>query len=153
MSKLSKFLSELITPSIRNNLNSLKDSTEFAKIIKDFKIKNNEIMQSFDVVNLFTNIPIPFTLSLIQQKLINDLSLKDRTKIPVHEIITLIKLCLENIIFTFNNKIYQQITGAGMGCNLSPIVAECLVSYIFDRALNTFKNPPNSLNFLSMIHS
>ena len=58
-----------------------------------------------------------------------------------------IKLCMENNVFTFNDKIYTQKTGAAMDCNLSPIIAECLVSYIFDKAIDTFINPPRILKY------
>ena len=54
------------------------------------------------------------------------------------QIINAIKLCLESNTFTFNNKIYTQIRGVGIGCNLSPVVAECLVGYIFDKAIAIF---------------
>lgn len=49
--------------------------------------------------------------------------------------------------FKFNDKIYEQKNGAPMGCNLSPIVAETLVSHIFKQAMSTFPNKPKFLKF------
>ncbi len=85
-SKLSQFLSNLITPSIRNSEYSLKDSSEFANIIKSFEIQKHEILISLDVINLFTDVSLDCTLEILKDKLKLDVSLRDRTSLPIEEI-------------------------------------------------------------------
>ena len=97
-------------------------------------------MISLDIVNLFTNIPIDKTLKIVQDKLSKDNSLDERTKLPISEIMFLIKFIMDNNYFSFDNKIYQQVSGAPMGCNLSPILAEALVSTIFEQAISNNNN-------------
>jgi hypothetical protein len=145
-SKLSKFLSNLITPSVRNSEYSLKDSSEFASIIKGFLIQKHEIMMPLYVINLFTNIPMAHTLEILKDKLKMDVSLRDRTSLPI-EAIFLVRLCMENNFFSFNEKFNWQKTGAGMGCNLSPVIAETLVEHLFKKVMSTFHSPPRLLKY------
>ena len=138
VAKLSKFLSDLITPSIRNSEYSLKNSGELANQIKNIRINKHDQMISLDVINLFTNIPINLTLQIIKSKLSLDKTLKDRTKLPIIKIIDLIEFCMINTSFSFNNKFYIQKSGAPMGSNLSPILGEALVFEIFHQANQLF---------------
>ncbi|XP_054163707.1 uncharacterized protein LOC128961485, partial [Oppia nitens] len=46
-----------------------------------------------------------------------------------------------------NDKFYIQKSGAPMGCNLSPVLAETLVSYIFELSLNNCNFKPSFLKF------
>jgi hypothetical protein len=84
--------------------------------MKGFGIQKHEIMISLNVINLFTNIPIDYTLKVLKDKLKVDVLLRDRTSLPIEEIIVLIELCIENNFFSFNEKFYWQKTGAGIGC-------------------------------------
>ena len=67
-----------------------------------------------------------------------DNTLEQRTNIPIHELMYVIDFIMSNNYFSFNNTMYKQISGAPMGCNLSPILAEALVSTIFENALLNF---------------
>jgi hypothetical protein len=104
-------------------------------------------MISLDIVNLFTNIPLNYTLNIIKNKLEQDNNLIVRTKLPVHEIISLLNFCMHNNSFSFNGKYFKQKFGAPMGCNLSPIIAEALVSYIFEKAMLTTHFIPKFIRF------
>ena len=147
LSELSKFLSKLISPIIRESEYTLKDSVQFVQDIKSLKLSRNDIMFSLDIVNLFTNIPIDFTMKIIEAKLNSDTSFQQKTNLPVIEVIKLIEFCMKSTSFAFNGKFYYQKSGAPMGCNLSPIVAEALVSYIFDQAMKTFDIKPKFIRF------
>jgi hypothetical protein len=98
-------------------------------------------MCSFGIINLLTNIPIDYTLNLIERELKNDVQLRDRTDLSIKEIINLLKFCRYSIVITFNDKFYLQSSGCSMGCSLSPIVAESLVQRIFKMASSNFPNP------------
>jgi len=60
---LSKSLSEL-----RRHPSTAKDTFHFIKMIADHELNCNYIMCSFDVKNLFTNIPVDFTVNFILDK-------------------------------------------------------------------------------------
>ncbi len=59
---------------------------------------------SLDVINLFTNIPMDYTLEILKDELKIDVSLRDRTSLPIEDIIFLVRLCMENNFFPFNEK-------------------------------------------------
>jgi hypothetical protein len=126
---------------------TIKNSSEFVEFIKNQKIYKNETMCSFDVINLFTNIPVELALEIVYLRLKQDLNLKERTQLTPKTIYNLLKLCNESSIFSFNGKYYEQIRGLSMGSNLSPIIAEILMQYFFNKAIQTFSNPPRILRW------
>ena len=134
LSKLAKYLSDLISPTIRKSQFSIRDSAQFSKDVQAVNLTRNDIMISLDIVNLFTNIPITETIEIIKNNLTNDKDFNIDSQFDINEITKLIKFCMASTTFLFNEKYYSQKTGAPMGSNLSPIVAEVLVSHIFDQA-------------------
>ena len=140
LAKFAKFISDIITPIIKTSKYSLKDSRQFIDQIQQIKLSCNDIMVSLDIVNLFTNVPINFTLNIIEDKLNSNRKFKRDSKIPIHEIISSINFIMQNTSFSFNCKFYRQTSGAPMGCPLSPIIAESLVSYIFENAIDKFNH-------------
>ena len=138
LAKLARYLNDIIKPTIINCEYALVNSNVLCQEIKNININKNDTMFSLDIVNLFTNVPLEFTLSIIESKLNSDNDLAHRTKIPVKTIMELIKFSMSNVNFTFDNKFYIQKTGCPMGSNLSPIIARALVSYIFENCINKF---------------
>ena len=92
---------------------------------------------SFDVTNLFTQVPIADALQVIEQKLSQDHSLLDRTTIPIPQLVELTELCLRSSFFQFQDKYYEQIEGAAMGSPLSPIVANLFMENLEEEAIRS----------------
>ncbi len=78
---------------------------------------------SYDVVSLYTKVPIQQALEIIQQKLDNDAELTQRTQLSATDLMELCSLCLKPTVFTFREKLYAQTEGLPMGSPLSPVVA------------------------------
>ena len=57
----------------------MTNSAHFVSTVNNETILDNEIMVSFDIESLFTNIPIDAAVQAALQKLENDPSLADRT--------------------------------------------------------------------------
>ena len=71
-------------------------------MIKTEYIKEDEIMVSFDVVSLFTNVPIQESIQIIQlllQK--DDQELENRTELSVERVSNLLELCLSSTYFCY----------------------------------------------------
>ena len=53
--------------------------------IKDLKLRDNELILSFDVVSLFTQVPIDDAFHIIRDRLEADVSLEERTTFTVQQ--------------------------------------------------------------------
>ena len=99
-------------------------------------------MISFDVVSLFTAIPVDRACERIWNKLKQDNTLGQRSKLSIDDIIKLLRFTLSNSYFTFNNETYKQIHGCAMGSPVSPIVANLCMEEIEELALYQTDTPP-----------
>ena len=68
-------------------------------------------------------------------------TLKDRTVLPVKDIILLLGFCLKNMYFSFQEEFYEQVQGVVMGSSVSPIVANLYMEYFEQKALSTAVHP------------
>ena len=100
-----------------------KNTASFSKDIKVIKIEKGEIMNSHDVVSLFTNVPIREALIIIRRKLRSDKTLHRCTNLTADDIMELLKFLLSTTYFSYNGEIYKQIQGAPMGSPVSVVVS------------------------------
>ena len=76
---------------------------------------------SFDVVSLFTNVPLRDTIDIILKKVYDEQLIK--TKITRKNLKKLLLVCTQGTPFTFNNKMYMQTDGVMMGSPLGALFA------------------------------
>ena len=74
-------------------------------------IKPNETMISFDVVSLFTAIPVQKACHYIRKKLEDDPTLPTRTNLNVDDIVSLLDFILWNSYFIYKENTYKQTHG------------------------------------------
>ena len=67
---------------VKDENNNAKKSTTFSNYIRNVSIEDIEIMVSFDVTSLYTNIPIIDTLNTIKDYVNNDDQFTTKTSIP-----------------------------------------------------------------------
>ena len=93
-------------------------------------------MCSFDVVSLFTNIPLEETVDICLNKLyencerVHNLQRKDLKR--------LILFAAKENHFLFDDKIFDQTDGVSMGSPLGPILANIFMCNLEEKVLNTF---------------
>ena len=68
---LAKFLAPMLQP-LASNQYTVHSSFSFVKGIIDFNFSPNTVMVSFDVVSLFTNIPLDETVNIILDNLFSE---------------------------------------------------------------------------------
>ena len=107
----------------------IKDSYDFIHKTQDLHLGDHNLMVSFDVVSLFTKIPLPEALDIISQFV-------DK------ETLHLIEICLSSTFFSFKSKFYEQTEGTTMGSCLSLIVANIFMEHFETLALNSFSLKP-----------
>jgi len=83
--------------------------------IRQQSVDENEIMVSFDVTSLYTNVPIKDTLLILKDLLNNDQDLKCRTNITPEVVLDITEFLLTKTWFKFNNKFLSQTDGVAIG--------------------------------------
>ena len=120
---LSAYLANILSPLTGKSECIVTNSAHFVSTVSNETILDNEIMVSFDVESLFTNVPIDAALQAALLKLENDPSLADRTTLTPAQIADLLKFVLRSKYFLYNGSIYEQKDGAAMGSPVSAVIA------------------------------
>ena len=120
----------------------MKNSEEFVKSVTSIKIEETDILVSFDVISLFTKIPVDLALKVAQERLHKLQNLNELTKWSVEDICNGLQICLEATYLTFRKKNFKQIFGTAMGSPVSVVVANLVMEDVETRAIETFAHPP-----------
>ena len=119
---ISGYLTRILSPVVGNTDFTVKNSCEFADFIRD-KILNACLeLVSFNIVSLFSKIPVDLTIRVAEERLREDASLGQITSLPVEDIIHLLSFCLKTMQFTYGTY-YQQVFGTAMGSPVSAVIA------------------------------
>ncbi|XP_066963222.1 uncharacterized protein [Macrobrachium rosenbergii] len=129
--KTAKFLATLHEP-LTKNPNNLSN---FLKFIENIILQDSDLyMASLDVETLFTNIPVNETIQIVVDRLFptpdsafNNFNSPDFRK--------LLELAVKDTAFVFNDEVYVQTDGVGMGSPLS-----CTMADIFKCHLEAYDN-------------
>lgn len=130
-------LSKVLNCSIRLLTNfqsphSIKNSIDLVDKIKNFKMQTGFKLGSLDIVNMFSNIPIPVCINLI----VNMLEKRSTNPLIVRDVVSLLNTTLKQNYFCFNNKFFKQTAGLAMGSPLSPLLAEIFMADLEHTILN-----------------
>ncbi|XP_062837651.1 uncharacterized protein LOC134299269 [Anolis carolinensis] len=126
---LAKFLATQLQTHIGLTAHYIKDSTHFIEKISNLNLSTKDILISFDVVSLFTKVPVADTLTLIKQNFPEDIT-------------ALFHHCLTTSYFQWDTGFYEQKDGVAMGSPLSPVVANFYMEYFEKQALETAPKKP-----------
>ena len=96
----------------------------------------------FDVISLFTKIPVGVAKTVVLERLKKDDTLNDRSDLTLTDIMTAINLCLDNTYLYFRGIFYRQIFGVAMGSPVSVIIANLVMGNVEEEAMSTFLNLP-----------
>ena len=138
---LSKYSSKSLSPLVGKTKFTVKNSYQFADLLKDVNVESNECMVFFDVVSLFTKILINLARDVACEQLINDVTLSERTEMIVNDIEIALNFCLNNTYFIFQGKFYQQIFGVPMGSPISVTIANLVMEHIVIKEIKSFFFP------------
>ena len=172
---ISKYLVEIIQPTLNKNNNKIQNSTSFVHEEKDWKIEPTEIQMSYDVVNLYSSVPLDRSIQVIVEFLQDDhAELKKTTKLNLTDIQQLLELCLSECYFLYNNIIWTLGNSGPTGLSIMVVLSECYLQRIehisitqaltLNLAPKTFKrfvddsharfnNRAQSLQFLDILNS
>ncbi|XP_072028073.1 uncharacterized protein [Amphiura filiformis] len=111
---------------------------DLAKVV----IEEEDILNSHDVVSLFTNTPIDQVLEIVRNRLEKENLLREYNKdtgfkLTSEDVVHLLEFILTTTYFTFKGKIYRQLFGTAMGSPVSPIAANIFMEALEQQAIAT----------------
>ena len=89
---VSRYLARVLSPVVGNTDNT---------------VKNSQMLVSFDIVSLFTQIPVDLATKVATNRLRYDDSLWQRTSLPSEDITDLLSFCLNTTQFVFDGTYYR----------------------------------------------
>ena len=122
--KLAKHLDNVIKPHIPDEY-LVTSNKEFLKRLREFEHQDGDWCMSFDVVSLFTNIPLNETINIIA----NDLHPGDAQIKSKSGLVKILK-CATGGIFSHRGKLFQQRDGVTMGNPLAPTLANYMLGHL-----------------------
>ncbi|XP_064073285.1 uncharacterized protein LOC135193669 [Vanessa tameamea] len=129
--ELAKHVSKVLQPLAGQTKSHVKDSRRFVDILRSTTVDPDDLMVSFDVESLFTNVPVSECMDVIKVKL-------QLNNIPA-EYIKLLHHCLETSYFVYQGEYYLQIDGVAMGSPVAPLVANIWMEHFEEIAMSTAK--------------
>ncbi|XP_015770330.1 PREDICTED: uncharacterized protein LOC107348781 [Acropora digitifera] len=103
---LAKWLDDKLKPLVTNQY-MIRDTFEFVNEVHELVINNGDILVSYDVSSLFTNVSLEETIHYSPTRA----ATKDQ-------------------LFTFNGQLYEQTDGVAMGSPLGPLLANAFMCSI-----------------------
>ena len=134
---ISGYLARILSLVVGNTDYTVKNSCELVDFIRDKTLNACKELLSFDVVSLFTKIPVDLAVKVAEERLREDASLGQRTSLPVEDIIHLLSFCLKTTQFAYNGTYSQQVFGTAMGSPVSAVIANMVMEDVEQRALAT----------------
>ena len=124
---LAKYLDKWIKPCIPDTY-MLDSTVTFLSKLKSFIFGSNDVLVSFDVESLFTNVPLKETINLITDYLYDK---NNGNKPPFTKLVfkNMLKLATGGF-FMYNGKLYTQVDGVTMGSPLGPTLANFFLAHL-----------------------
>jgi hypothetical protein len=91
---LTGFLNNILSPLAGRSDSFVKNYGHFIKLLKLVNLRGQEILVTFDVVSLFTNIPVYEALLVFRNRLDNDNTLAELSVLNMEAIMELLDGCL-----------------------------------------------------------
>lgn len=137
--KLASFFSQLLSNLYNEQGLHLRNSNDIIEKLYSTTIEDDEMLASFDVVSMFTNITIDLMLSIIQQR--SD-TLRDQYHLDFETFREIMNFLLkECAVFEWNECFFRQNDTLAMGSPLSPILAKILMSEIMNKIITDAIHP------------
>ena len=144
---LAKFLTKILQKYTGMKPSFVKDSKGYSQHLRSVHLGMDEGLVSFDVSALFTSIPVPTALNVINQLFTEHIEdseamgkyncsfERNAVGLKKNDLMNLLKLVLEKCVFSIQGNFFKQLHGATMGSPCSPVVANIYMEYFEDLAL------------------
>ena len=125
------WLNEILTP-LREHPSCIKDTFDFVSRLSKFNFSSSH-MVSFDVISLFTNIPLDLVIDIVLQKIYSNKEMTLLHGLTKAQFKKLLTWTTKTTTFQFNKQYYKQTNGVAMRSPLAPLLADLCMNWIIDQ--------------------
>ncbi|XP_038054619.1 uncharacterized protein LOC119726835 [Patiria miniata] len=133
----AQHLAKILRPLVGHSPHHVCNSSQFVSITRNLTVQPTDLLVSFDVVSLFTNVPTGEACKLAKERLEHDTTLAERTDLSPDQIHDLLLTCISSSCFQWQGKFYEQTAGTSMGSPLSPVLADIFMEEFESSSLLT----------------
>ena len=128
---LAKWLEDKLKP-LSYNKYSILDIFEFAEEIRAKGINEDDILVSYDVVSLFTNVPLDETIGILVNKAFKDNWFNSQYNLNIsrQDLTDLLNIATKDQLFQFEGTLYEQFDGVAMASPLGSLIANVFMCSI-----------------------
>ena len=141
---LAKWLDNKLKPLSLNQY-TVTDIFDFVnELPRDLNITPGDLLVSYDVSSLFTNVPLDETITILADRAFrnNWFNSEYDLNISKQDLIDLLGVATKGQLFQFNGSLYEQVDGVAMGSPLGPLLANVFMSSIEEKLDVDGKLPP-----------
>ena len=115
--------------NISINEYTITDAFDFADEIRNVSVNEDDILVSYDVTALFTNVPLDETVNILVKKAFADdwFNKTYGLNLQKDQLVKLLEMATTNQLFQFDGLLYEQTDGVAMGSPLGPLMANVFV--------------------------
>ena len=126
------------------NKYTLTNTFDFASEIRELQINSGDILVSYDVSSLFTNVPLEETIQILADKAFTDnwFNKTHQLNLSRMDLVDLLRASTKDQLFQFNGQLYEQTDGVAMGSPLGPLLANVFMGSIEETLELAGKMPP-----------
>ena len=136
-------LDERLKPLSMNKF-TIMDALKFVEEVRGEKVDAEEILVSYDVTSLFTNVPVDETIKILVERAFKNNWFNKTYKLNLKksDLETLLNLAVKHQLFQFDGNLYEQVDGVAMGSPLGPLLANTFMCSLEERLVKQKQMPP-----------
>ena len=126
------------------NDHTIKDIFLFADELHEMEINEHNILVSYDLSSLFTNVPVYETMESMAERVFQNNWFNEENSINItkSDLIELLRIATKHQLLQFKGNLYQQVDSVAMGSPLGPLMANAFICYI-EKQLETENKTPD----------
>ena len=141
--KLAKWLDEKLKP-LSVNQYTIDDALGFSKEVRKHPVLEDDILVSYDVTSLFTNVPGQETINILGEKAFTDDWFNSTYDLNLQrdQLTQLLRMTSTDQLFQFDGQLHEQCERVAMGSPLGPLLANMFMCHLEERLADNDLIPP-----------
>ena len=101
-----KYVASIMAPLVGKTPYQIHNSQDLVNKLSNLQLTKEECQVSYDVIALFTNVPVDDSVTIIHDIFHQDPTLSDRTSLSAARVTELLRICLTTTCFVYGSEFY-----------------------------------------------